>query len=357
MTQASVVICIVLALIVTVPTFMLARPLAGIFDLDAKSTAEAAQFIRVLSVFNVAVAFNMAVGSGIRAAGDTMTPLWIGLLMNGLNIGLVYSLVYGRFGFPEMGFTGAALANGLAFLAGGLVVAGLWLSGTLRIRFRRRAKSLQWHRVRSLLRIGYPAGLEQGAMQLGFMVFLWLVAMYGTAPYAAYGIGVQILSFSFVVGSGFTIAASTHVGQSLGAGRPDLAAASGWRAVAWASISMMILGGVIIYFAEPIASFMIQDPEVVELTVLFIYILGGVQPLMAIEFTLGGALRGAGDTHFPFITTLIGLVVVRGAVAACAVWWGLAVGWVFGALIIDYAVKASLLILRFRSGRWVHAAL
>ncbi|MDG2049698.1 MAG: MATE family efflux transporter, partial [Myxococcota bacterium] len=100
-----------------------------------------------------------------------------------------------------------------------------------------------------------------------------------------------------------------------------------------------------------------QDPEVVELTVLFIYILGGVQPLMAIEFTLGGALRGAGDTHFPFITTLIGLVVVRGAVAACAVWWGLAVGWVFGALIIDYAVKASLLILRFRSGRWVHAAL
>ena len=81
-----------------------------------------------------------------------------------------------------------------------------------------------------------------------------------------------------------------------------------------------------------------EDPEVVRLTVLFIYILGAVQPLMAIEFTLGGALRGAGDTHYPFITTLIGLVCVRGTVAACAVWWGLDVGWVLGALIFDYAV-------------------
>ena len=76
---------------------------------------------------------------------------------------------------------------------------------------------------------------------------------------------------------------------------------------------------------------------------------------MAIEFTLGGALRGAGDTHFPFITTLIGLVGVRGTVAACAVWWGLDVGWVFGALILDYAVKAAMLTLRFRSGRWIRS--
>ena len=354
-TQASIGICVVLAIVVTVPTFIFAPALAGIFDLDVKATAGAVQFIRVLSLFNVAVAFNMAVGAGIRAAGDTMTPLWIGLLMNILNIFLVYALVYGRLGFPEMGVVGAALANGLAFLAGGIVVAGLWLSRMLRIRYRRGARSLQWHRVRSILKIGYPAGLEQAAMQLGFVIFLWLVALYGTDPYAAYGIGVQILSFSFVVGSGFTIAASTHVGQSLGAGRPDLARASGWRAVAWASASMLLLGGIIIFFARPIAAFMIQDPEVVRLTVLFIYILGAVQPLMAIEFTLGGALRGAGDTHYPFITTLIGLVCVRGTVAACAVWWGLDVGWVFGALIFDYAVKATLLTLRFRSSRWIRA--
>jgi Na+-driven multidrug efflux pump len=189
-------------------------------------------------------------------------------------------------------------------------------------------------------------------MQIGFIVFLWIVSLYGTAPYAAYGIGVQILSFSFVVGFGFTIAASTHVGQCLGADDPEGAMRSGWRAMRLAMGSMIVLGALIVVFAERIASAMIDDPEVIRLTVAFIYILGAVQPLMAMEFTLGGALRGAGDTRFPLLTTLTGLIFVRGTLAALFAVLELTVEWVFGALIVDYIVKASLLSWRFRSGRW-----
>ena len=351
-TQASVVLCSVLGVLIAIPTFLFAEFYAGIFDLDAVAMREATTFIRVLSPFIVTFGLALAVGAAIRAAGDTLTPLWIGLLMNIVNIILVYGLVYGRLGLPAMGVKGAALANGLSFLAGSLLTVALWWSGSLRIRYLGWVRTLTRARLRDLFRIGYPAGLEQAAMQFGFVIFLWLVALYGTAPYAAYGIGVQILSFSFVVGSGFTIAASTHVGQLLGAGEPDQAASSGWRAVALASFAMSLLGGVIIYYAHPIAAFMIDDPEVVRLTVLFIYILGAMQPLMAIEFTLGGALRGAGDTHFPFLTTLVGLVCVRGSAALIAVLLGLSVEWVFGALVLDYIVKASLLTMRFRSGRW-----
>jgi putative MATE family efflux protein len=247
---------------------------------------------------------------------------------------------------------GAGLASGMAFGFGGLVTVALWLGGGLRIRFRRRSGSFSARRVRQIFKIGYPAGLEQGAMQLGFVIFLFVVSLYGTAPYAAYGIGVQILSFSFVVGFGFTIAASTHVGQLLGARDPDAATASGWRALGLAIACMVVLGGAIIVFAEPMARFMIDDPEVVRLTVIFIYILGAMQPLMAVDFTLGGALRGAGDTRFPLLTTLTGLVVVRGTVAGLFAWWGLPVEWVFGALVLDYVVKSALLALRFRSGAW-----
>jgi len=64
---------------------------------------------------------------------------------------------------------------------------------------------------------------------------------------------------------------------------------------------------VIIFAAEPMARFLIDDPEVIRLTVVFIHVLGSVQVLMAIEYSLGGALRGAGDTRFPFLTVLIGL--------------------------------------------------
>lgn len=351
-TQASAIVCSVLAVGMTVPAVVFAEDLSRIFDLDAAAMADAARFIRVLSLFNVAFALSMVIGAAIRAAGDTMTPLWIGLVTNVVNVVLVYGLVYGRFGLPAMGVTGAGLASGLAFAFGTLITVALWMSGGLRVRYRRRTGVLSARRVRQIFRIGYPAGLEQGAMQLGFIIFLWIVSLYGTAPYAAYGIGVQILSLSFVVGFGFTIAASTHVGQLLGAGDPEAAAASGWRAVRLAVIAMVVLGGGIVVFAEPIARFMIADPEVIRLTVVFIYILGAMQPLMAIDFTLGGALRGAGDTRFPFFTTLTGLVVVRGAFAAVFAWLGLPVEWVFAALIFDYVVKSSLLALRFRSAAW-----
>jgi Na+-driven multidrug efflux pump len=97
---------------------------------------------------------------------------------------------------------------------------------------------------------------------------------------------------------------------------------------------------------------MISDPEVVRLTVVFIYCLGGCQPLMATEFTLGGALRGAGDTRFPLIVVLVGLVGVRVTLSAVFAWLRLPVEWIFAALIADYVVKAAMLSWRFRSGRW-----
>ena len=75
-------------------------------------------------------------------------------------------------------------------------------------------------------------------------------------------------------------------------------------------------------------------------------------PLMAIEFAIGGALRGAGDTRFPLISTVLGLLVMRCGIAALATWMGLPVVYVYAALIGDYCLKGALLIWRFHQGRW-----
>jgi putative MATE family efflux protein len=350
-TQASLWICCGLGLGLTLPLYVYADSLVAVFNLDPETLALSAEFLRILALFNVFFAASMVLGSALRAAGDVMTPLWVGLITNLLNIALVYGLVYGRFGLPAMGVMGAALANGIAFSVGTLLIAGLWLRGSLRIQLQ-RGRSLTSTRIRQLFRIGYPAGIEQGAMEVGFVLFLWVVALYGTPAYAAYGIGVQILSVSFLVGFGFTIAASTHVGQRLGAGDPDGATRSGWRATRLSVITMTVLGGSIALAAGPLARFMIDDSEVVAITVTFIYIMAAVQPLMAIVFTLGGALRGAGDTRFPLLTTLVGLVGFRAGGAALFAWLGLDVTWIFGALILDYMVKSAMLVWRFRSERW-----
>jgi len=180
------------------------------------------------------------------------------------------------------------------------------------------------------------------------------VAGFGTEPVAAYMIGVRILSFSFVPGLGFSTAAGALVGQHLGAGQPQLAARSGWRASAAAVGVMAAAGFAIVLLAPTVAGwFGATGGKTVGLTVTFIYILGAAQPLMAVEYALGGALRGAGDTRFPLFAILTGLFVFRlgGAAVVTQLFQGGVVA-VWCCLLADYAVKALLLALRFASGRW-----
>ena len=350
-TRASLGLCTVIALVVSVPAFTVPHALAGVFRLEPETIDLAATFIRWLAPFQLAFAVHFALGSALRAAGDVRTPLWIGALTNVVNVVLCYGLVYGRFGMPQLGVAGAAIASGIAFAVGALALVLLWWRGFLVLQVGPRG-TWERARVRRIFDIGYPAGLEQMVWQGGFLAFLWLVSLYGTAPYAAYGIGVTILSFSFLVGWGFSIAASTLVGQHLGAGDPEAAARSGWRALRGAMLAQIAFGLVIVATAEPLARFMIDDPEVVRLTVVFIWILGSVQPLMAIEYAMGGALRGAGDTRFPLLAVFSGLIGARITLASLFAWQGLPVEWIFAALIADYIVKAILLTVRFRSGRW-----
>ncbi|MFT5580353.1 MAG: putative MATE family efflux protein [Paraglaciecola psychrophila] len=350
-TSVSLVIGNIVAIVLMIPCIVFSEQIAGIFGLDAQTTAQAADFIHYLSMFNIAFAINMVLGTALRSAGDTKTPLWIGVITNIVNVILVYVLVFGWYGFPEMGVTGAAVANGISFTVGAVIFLALW--------FRRKLvvdvggwDSLTSNRIRQLVHIGYPAGVEQFIFQAGFIAFLWIVAYYGTEAFAAYGIGVQILSLSFVVGFGFSIAGATLVGQHLGAGNPAGAVQQGWKATRLAIVSMVALSLIIVVFAEQIASFLIQDELVVQHTITFIYIMALAQPLMAIDFTLSGCLRGAGDTRFPLLTTMAGLIGARVGLAVLFTYLGLSVDWIFGALIGDYVVKAVMLVHRFQSGKW-----
>ncbi|MGD8418405.1 MAG: MATE family efflux transporter, partial [Pseudomonadales bacterium] len=205
-----------------------------------------------------------------------------------------------------------------------------------------------------LLDIGYPAAVEQGVFQLGFFAFLMVIGnFYGTEAFAAYNIGVNVLQICMTVGFGFSIAGSTLVGQHLGAGDHDGAARSGWRSMWMAMIAMGALGAVIMYYAEPLARFFIGEDQVtVQRTVEFIYVLGAMMPLLAVDFSIGGSLRGAGDTRFPLLATMFSLIGMRCGLAALATYMGLPVVWVYAALVGDYLVKASMLIWRFRRGRW-----
>ena len=352
-TMASLVIAGAFGLALTVPGVLFAGQLATVFGLDDRTVAMAADNIRWLSVFNVAFAANFILGAALRAAGDAWTPLWVGIGVNVINIPLLYAFIFGHWGFPAMGVGGAAVAAGLSFTVGGIVLLGLWRRQALVVKYI-VAGWFTRDRLRQLVRIGYPAGAEMVVFQVGFFAFLMLIGnYYGTEAFAAYSVGANLLMLCMVVGFGFSIAGATLVGQHLGADDFDAAVASGWRSMGYAMAAMTSLGALVALFAEPLARFFLGDePLTVHYTVQMTWIMAAMMPLLAVEFGIGGSLRGAGDTRTPLIATFVGLIGVRCTFAALFTFLGLPVFWVYATLIGEYFVKSVMLLRRFRSGRW-----
>ncbi|MBX3708048.1 MAG: MATE family efflux transporter [Pseudomonadales bacterium] len=352
-TMASMVLCGGLALFSSVLGLVFARNVAGVFGLDEQTLDMAQDNIRWLSVFQLAFAVNFILSAALRASGDAWSPLWISIGVNVINLPLLYVFVFGHWGFPAMGVAGAAVAAGLAFSVGGAVLVALWVKNKFRVK---HARGGWWRRARlkRLLDIGYPAAVEQGVFQIGFFIFLMLIGnFYGTEAFAAYNIGVNLLMVCMTVGFGFSIAGSTLVGQHLGANDHEGATRSGWRSMGLAILAMGSLGLLVIVFAEPLAVFFLGDePLTVRYTVQFIYLLGSMMPLMAVDFAIGGSLRGAGDTRFPLVASFASLIGMRCGLAALFTWLQLPVVWVYGALVGDYLLKGAMLIWRFKSGRW-----
>ena len=350
----TVQLVLFIAFITAILIWQFAEPLVRFFGLKGNALYLSTEYLKAISPFFIGFGCVMGLTTGLRGVGDVITPLFIGIIMNIFAVFFMFVFVNGWLGFPEYGVKGAALGNGLSFVIGALLLAVFWLSNQLLVSYSSIFK-LDIIRVRNIFKVGLPSALEQIVFQIGITAFLILVALYGTEAYAAYGIGVQILSFSIVIGFGFSIAGATLVGQHLGADDQSQAKRAGWGAMRLSIISMTFFGILIALFAETLSRFMIDNDEVVRLSVIFIWLLGSVQPLMAIEFSLGGALRGAGDTKTPLVITLTCLLFVRVFLALIFYFLNASIEIIFSTLVADYVVKGFLYIARFRSNRWMNS--
>jgi putative MATE family efflux protein len=330
--------------------------IADMFGLEEYTAGLAARNIFWLTAFVIGFAIDIILSSALRAAGNAWTPLLFGTAVNLVNLPLLYLFIFGKFGAPRMGPAGAPFASGLSLSLCGAVLIALWMRQKLTIKFL-PGDVFQKARYLRLLHIGFPVAIEQIVMQAGFFVFLTLIGrFYGTEAFAAYNVGVNMLNAAMVIGYGFSIAGSTLVGQHLGAGDVEGAARSGWRACIIAVAAMSTVGLAVVFNAPALAHFFLgSDRVAVQRTTEFTYIMAAMLPLLGVDMAIGGSLRGAGDTRFPLMTSFLGLIGMRCGLAATFALLQLPVIWVYSSIIGDYLLKGSLLIWRFKSGRWRHA--
>jgi putative MATE family efflux protein len=355
-TSASLMFGGLVGLMLMIFGMVFSRQIAQVFGLDQYASELAANNVFWLAAFIIGFAIDIILSSALRAAGNAWTPLLFGLAVNLVNLPLLYAFILGKFGAPRMGPAGAPFASGLSFVLCGAVLVSLWMRQKLTIKFY-PGDLFQKARYQRLLHIGYPVALEQLVLQFGFFLFMSLIGhYYGTEAFAAYNVGVNMLNAAMVVGSGFSIAGATLVGQHLGAGDVEGAARSGWRACGMAVAAMSLIGLLTVLNAPALARFFLGSDEIAVLrTTEFTYIMGAMLPLLGVDMAIGGSLRGAGDTRFPLITSFLGLIGVRCVLAASFAFFHFPVVWVYSSIIGDYMLKGTLLIWRFKSGHWKHA--
>ena len=345
---------VIVSAAIAVPVILFAPEILEVFRIRGPTAVLGARYLQITMLSEPFTGVFLMAASALRGAGDTRTPLWIGAVIDLFAIGANYVLIFGKLGFPALGVDGSAIATLIAYaLSAGIFVWALQLEGSaLRYKFHWRQLIPDYSLARRILRIGYPAAIEQLVIQFGFFAYVAFIASYGEKAIAAYFIGVRILALSFLPGFGFQAAAATLVGQGLGAEWPDFSRDSGWATTKMSIYLMSGLGALVIVFAREISAAFIDDSAVVTLCIIFMYALGSAQPLMAIDWTLTGALRGAGDSQFPLFASVAGFFGFRLALTSVIVHYRGPLSWIWWSIIIDYLVRAGLKGWRFHSGRW-----
>ncbi len=277
---------------------------------------EALAYIEIILLTLPLTFLFFAFRSSLQGAGDTRTAMWLVAASAGLNIVIDPFLILGWGPFPALGTQGAAVATLISRLVATAIGVWILLRGDWGVALYPRDLRPDPAILRKLIDVGYPATLDGWARSFAAVAMAALVARFGPAATAAYGIGVRLMSISWTVAGAVGQATATGVGQNLGAGTPARAAAV-TRIATVATMGLLgVAGGLVWLFPAPAIGVFIDDPTTIAEGVIFLRIValswGFFGGLMVIQ----GAFRGAGHTKAAMALSILSQWAFRIPLAA-----------------------------------------
>jgi putative MATE family efflux protein len=315
----------------------------------------ALSYLRMLGISLPFLTVMLVANACLRGAGDTLTPAISMIIVDLVNMFFTWTLTFGTFHMPKMGFDGIAIGTVIAYIVGGVIQFSVLLIGRGGIRLFLHRLLPHWHNLKRILRIGLPSGvgdLLQWSVNFGLIIVINRMDPTNDSA-AAHTNAIRIEALSYLSGFAVATAAATMVGQALGMKDPH-------RATRAANLGYLVGGGfmgmmgiVFIFAGSVLARIISEDPHIAEMTARCLFITGFCQTGFAAAMVYGGALRGAGDTLMVMVMSLISIFTLRlGAVLIVGLWLrlGLAAIWVL--LATELFVRGILIYSRFRSGGW-----
>ncbi|MBM4033965.1 MAG: MATE family efflux transporter [Planctomycetes bacterium] len=347
-----------------VPLMVAPRWAFGVFGLDARVEGPAAVYFGLRMAHVAGSAAYASLASFFQGIGRPSIPMWAAIAANIFNVAADYALIYGHWGFPEMGIAGAAVATGAASYLQVVLLLAVFLSRPMHEAFRTRSHpGFDAARFGRLMAIGAPSGLTFMLDVASWAVFTnALIGRLGPNILAANTAVHAITSLSFMPTVGMNKGITVLVGQYIGRGDIPAAKRMTYLGLKLAMAYMFVMGLLFVALPGPLMSFFVSnDPKVLASDRAAILSAGKTMLMLAAIYQAFdalwivsiGALRGAGDTRFPAIVcigTAWGFLLPLGLLLTRTLGWGYVGAWVAAA--VQVAVVGCILFWRFTSEAW-----
>ena len=347
---------ILAAVIIGSVLVMTADPIIKFCGSDTDTHDLAVSYFRIVMGGMIFNCIQMGINSAQRGAGNTKITMRTNLTSNIVNVVFNYLLIGGKFGFPALGVKGAAIATVL-----GTVVASVmsFLSLFKKDCFvsvpyiiKNKIKP-SIDAFKSLVKVGYSVFFEQILMRIGFMATSIMAAKMGTDSMAAHQVGMNIMGLSFSFGDGLQATAVALIGRSLGEKNEDLAKEYGRTCRVLGLMISIVLAGLYFFGGRALMSAFFEEEHIVNIGVGITRIIMIVVIFQVSQVVYMGCLRGAGDTGYTAMASIISVTVIRTAFSYV---FGYALGFgingVWMGILADQVARFIFGSVRFRQGKW-----
>ena len=328
--------------------------LFSLFGHDPSVVSEETNYFKLLSLGGILLLLNAALSSFWGGRGKTTLIMVVNFIITALNIPFNYALIYGNWGFPEMGIAGAAWGTNLAALAGCLIYAWFFfVPRSSRRHFGTCSKIIDWELFRRLIRFGLPNGTQFALDLASFNIFIIVLGRYGVVTQAATSIafGLNSIAFTPMIGIGQTV--GILVGQCIGAQNIPHAKRSVSSARNLVFIYMGVMALLFVIYPEAVLCFFSnKNPEVVATTKTMLRYIACFLLFDGLFIVYNNAIKAAGDTLFAMLCGTSLALTLQAAPAIVLGYYKCDVWLLWKILVVYIVIAGSVFYLRYRGGKW-----
>ncbi len=345
--------------------FLIAPNFARWMNADVSIWDDSGDYIRILGYTRIFLAMLSINCNLLRGMGDTRRPMFCNVLHNVINVVFNYLLIFpsrtiSLFGmaFPMigagMGVAGAATATSFANICSGLLSMYFVLRKDNQVVFdRKKVIGFNSLLLRRTYRLGIPIALERLVLSSGQLVSTRMLAGLGNHVVAAHSYANTAESICYMPINGFGVAATTIVAQWLGAGNANKAIELGNKCIKYACEIMAVCAILMFIFAPQLVGIFTTDEQAIAMAAQALRVQAFAELFVAVTNTVSGILRGAGDTKFSSIMSMVGMWGVRVPLAFILIkFFGFGLLGVWFPMALDWTMRCLLMTIRYRRGKW-----